>query len=427
MGRDAYGDDTASDRHTDALAQAKPDDLGFDPERLIRAMDVVVQGRAEGAYPGAVALVMRHGKVAITRAIGHARLGPEERIMTTDTIFDLASITKVVAGVSAVLVLVDAGAWSLDDPVARFLPSFATGGKDVMTLRHILTHTSGLPPWRPCYVSARTATETMAAIGTAELECSPGAQVQYSDLGMAVIRMLVETVSGMDFGVLLQRHLFHPLGLRDTSYQPPREMWYRIAATERGNRYERAMVGRVGLHFDRWRDYLLVGEVNDGNTYYALQGVSSHAGLFATAADLARFGQMYLQEGEWQGRQIISASTVREATRLQTATLNDCYGLGWRLPCTGRPSTPAPFRSAVTRAIFPSAHGAPLPEPLAGQRFSAHTYGHTGFTGTSIVVDPVNDIVLILLTNRIHPDATRSGIDRVRCHWHNAVAAAIIT
>ncbi len=427
MSRDAHGDDTASDRQINAFAQAKPDDLGFDPERLIRTMDVVVQGRAEGAYPGAVALVMRHGKVAITRAIGHVQLGPAERIMTTDTIFDLASVTKVVAGVSPVLLLVDAGAWSLDDPVVRFLPSFATGGKGVMTLRHILTHTSGLPPWRPCYVSARTATETIAAIGIVELDCSPGAQVQYSDLGMALIRMLVETVSGMDFGVLLQHHLFHSLRLRDTSYQPPREMWYSIAATERGNRYERAMVGRAGLHFDRWRDYLFVGEVNDGNTYYALQGVSSHAGLFAMAADLAHFGQIYLQDGEWQGRQIISASTIHEVTRLQTATLNDCYGLGWRLPCTGRPSTLAPFRSAMTRAIFPSVHGAPLPEPLAGKRFSAHTYGHTEFTGTSIVVDPANDIVLILLTNRIHPDATRGGIDRVRDHWHDAVAAAIAT
>lgn len=415
----------ATGQPVDPFPPGKPHELGFDPEQLDGAMDVVAQGWKEGAYPGAVALVARHGKIAATRAIGHAQVVPEARAMAADTIFDLASVTKVVAGVTAALLLVDAGAWSLDDPVVRFLPAFATAGKGPITLRQLLTHTSGLPPWRPCYTAAHTAAETFAYIRKAELECAPGIQVQYSDLGMALIRHLVETVSGIELEQLLQHHIFEPLGLCDTGYVPSHETRDRIAATERGNRYEQDMVARAGLHFDGWRDHVLVGEVDDGNTHYALGGISSHAGLFTTAADLARFGQMYLQEGEWQGRRIISAATIREATRPQTAGLNDSYGLGWRLPRTGWPSTAPPYRSALTQAIFPTTVDAPPQQPPAGGRLSAQTYGHTGFTGTSLVLDPVNDLVLILLTNRIHPDAIRAGIDHVRVRWHDAVAAAL--
>lgn len=388
-------------------------------------MEVVAQGWKEGAYPGAVALVARHGKIAATRAVGHAQVVPQARVMATDIIFDLASVTKVVAGVTAALLLVDANAWSLDDPVVRFLPAFATAGKGPITLRQLLTHTSGLPPWRPCYTAAHTVIETFAYIRNAELECAPGMQVQYSDLGMALIRQLVEIVSGIELERLLQHYIFEPLGLRDTGYLPSHETRERIAATERGNRFEQDMVARAGLHFDGWRDHVLVGEVDDGNTHYALGGISSHAGLFATATDLGRFGQMYLQDGAWQGRHIISVATIREATRLQTAGLNDSYGLGWRLLRTGRPCAAPPYRSALTRAIFPRPIDAPPPPP-AGGRLSAQTYGHTGFTGTSLVLDPINDLMLILLTNRIHPDATRAGIDHVRARWHDAVATALV-
>jgi len=426
VNKDTRIDDNATERRVDPFPPGTPQELGFDPERLNGAMEVVAQGWKEGAYPGAVALVARRGKIAATRAIGHAQVVPEARAMTTDTIFDLASVTKVVAGVTAALLLVDAGAWSLDDPVVRFLPAFATAGKGPITLRQLLTHTSGLPPWRPCYTAARTVAETFAYIRDAELECAPGMQVQYSDLGMAVIRQLAETVSGIELEPLLQHHIFEPLGLRDTGYLPSYETRERIAATERGNRYEQDMVARAGLHFDGWRDHVLVGEVDDGNTHYALGGVSSHAGLFATAADLARFGQMYLQGGAWQGRRIISAATIREATRPQTVGLNDSYGLGWRLLRTGWPSVAPPYRSALTRAIFPTTVDTPPPRPPAGGGLSVQTYGHTGFTGTSLVLDPVNDLVLILLTNRIHPDATRTGLDHLRARWHDAVAAALV-
>src|SRR5579884_2212599 len=164
------------------LPRGNPEREGFDPGRLERAMSVLEQGRAEGAYPGAVALVARHGRVVAATALGLAQLEPA-RPMAFDTIFDLASLTKVVAGLSAALVLLDAGAWCLDDAVARFIPAF-DGDKRAITLRHLLTHTSGLPPWLPCYTEARTLEETVAFIACADLEAPPGTQVQYSDLGM---------------------------------------------------------------------------------------------------------------------------------------------------------------------------------------------------------------------------------------------------
>ncbi|HZS87241.1 MAG TPA: serine hydrolase domain-containing protein [Chloroflexota bacterium] len=415
---------SSADDSTLGLPRRPPEQAGFDPRRLERAMALLEQGRAEGAYPGAVALVARHGAVVAATALGLACQDPP-RPMALDTIFDLASVTKVVAGLSAVLLLIDRGVWSQDDSVARFIPRFG-GEKRGITLRHLLTHTSGLPPWLPCYTAARTLEETVDYISRAELEAPPGTQVQYSDLGMALIRDLVRRVTGDDLPAFLRAELFAPLGMRDTSYLPPASARDRIAATELGNSWERAMVERAGLSFDAWRTHLLVGEVHDGNAHYALNGISSHAGLFAPIGDLARFGQLYLQRGQWRGRAMISPAAVAEATRLHTAGLNEPYGLGWRLRQPGQQRPGAPARSALTRAIFPD-DAAPLPGPSwHGDLLSLRAFGHTGFTGTSLAIDPERDVLLILLTNRVHPDAGRGGIERVRARWHNAVVASII-
>lgn len=402
-----------------------PERLGLAPDRLSRAMHLLDEGLDTGAYPGAVALVARHGQIAAAVAVGQAQVVPEARPMRLDTVFDLASITKVVAGVTAVLVLLDAGLICLDDPVARFVPAFGGAGKRAITLRHLLTHTSGLPPWLPCYAAATTAEETFAYLCAIELEASPGTQVQYSDLGMAMIRAVAGRVAGQDLPALLDRTVFAPLGLHDTGYLPSPERRLRAAATEDGNRFEQGMAARAGLHFAGWRAGVLVGEVDDGNTHYALEGISSHAGLFSTAGDLARFGQLYLQHGRWEGRTLLSAAAVCTATSLDAAGGRAGYGLGWRL--AGRqPGPVAPLtRSARTRAIFPyDPLGPPVPS-WCGDLLPAGTFGHTGFTGTSLTICPEHDLLLILLTNRIHPDAERSGLDRMRARWHNAIAASI--
>ena len=340
MKNDAAGDTPLG------LPRRRPADCGCDAERLRHAMALLERGRDEGVYPGAVGLVARHGAVVAAAAVGEAEQGAAARPMAVDTIFDLASVTKVVAGVTAVLILLDAGLVCLDDAVARFLPQFGGNGKRLVTIRHLLTHTSGLPPWLPCYTVARTPDKAFAYISGLELDAAPGTQVQYSDLGMALIREVVDRVAGEDLITLLDRTLFGPLGMSETGYVPPLAQRGRIAATEQGNRFEQAMVARAGLSFDQWRERLLVGEVNDGNTHYALGGVSTHAGLFSTAGDLARFGQLYLQQGVWQGRSVLSRAALGEATRLQTGGLHDAYGLGWRLNQRAVPPARKPLRSA---------------------------------------------------------------------------------
>jgi CubicO group peptidase (beta-lactamase class C family) len=210
--------------------------------------------------------------------------------------------------------------------------------------------------------------------------------------------------------------------MRGTGYLPAASKRGRIAATEHGNGWEQAMVERAGLEFGDWRTHLLVSEVHDGNAHYALEGISSHAGLFAPVGDLARFGQMYLQQGRWEDRTVLSAA----ATRLQTPGLNEAYGLGWRLVGHELQPTGAPARSALSAAIFPDDPAALPAIPSCGDLVSPRAFWHTGFTGTSLLVDPLHDVVLILLTNRVHPRADRRGIERVRAQWHNAVIGAIM-
>jgi CubicO group peptidase (beta-lactamase class C family) len=417
---------TGTDQPVDlGLPIADPAHRGFAPDRLARAMGLVEEGVRTGAYPGAVAIVARSDAIVATAAVGHAELGAQPRPMRLDTIFDLASVTKVVAGVSAVLVLLDAGMICLDDTVARFLPGFASGDRREITLRHLLTHTSGLPPWWPCYTVARTADSTFVHLQTVDPEARPGTQVQYSDLGMALVRAVVRAVAGEDLPALLDDTLFNPLGMRDTGYRPDAAQRHRVAATERGNRFEQRMVARAAMHFAHWRTDLLVGEVNDGNTHYALEGISSHAGLFSTAGDLVRFGRFLLQHGQWQGRMLLSPVAIAAATHTHTAGMHASYGLGWRI--NTRPTGPIspPMRSDLTRAIFPDDPDAPPRPWWAGDLLPPDTFGHTGFTGTAITICPSLDLLLILLTNRVHPDADREGLERVRARWHNAVAASI--
>jgi CubicO group peptidase (beta-lactamase class C family) len=186
------------------------------------------------------------------------------------------------------------------------------------------------------------------------------------------------------------------------------------------------MVANLGESFDGWRDYVLVGEVNDGNTYYPLQGVSSHAGLFSTAADLFVFCQMYLDGGVYEGRRVLSPAAIAEATADQTAGLAQSRGLGWQLLRKGRQAREEWAPSPAAAKIFPAERYAlPVPRPY-GDLLSGATYGHTGFTGTSVAIDPTRGLIVILLTNRTHPDAHNFAINHIRPRFHNLVAAAVV-
>ncbi len=359
-------------------------------------------------------------------ALGHAEVHPERRPMRPDAIFDLASVTKAVAGATAALLLLEDGVWCLEDAVARFIPGFGGHGKQEITIRHLLTHTAGFGGWVPMYACACDPEEALAYLCRLELAHLPETVVQYSDIGMSLIGHLVRRVTGETVDRLLQRRVWDPLGMSDTCFNPPADLREKLVATEQGNRFERTMVANFGASFDRWREHVLVGEVNDGNSFYALGGVSTHAGLFSTARDLFVFAQMYLRGGQYGDVRILSPATIAEAVSNQTAGHPQARGLGWQILQKGllhrNESTPSP----TARTIFPSARYAfSTPWPY-GDLLSGETYGHTGFSGTSIAVDPTRELVVILLTNRIHPDASNVAINHVRPRFHNLVAASLI-
>lgn len=387
-------------------------------ESLQRAEAVIERGIAEGAFPSAVALVQQHGQILLHRAFGAAPGG-------ASTIFDLASLTKVVACLPSILILLEAGALSLDEPVAQFIPEFAgstaTAERRAVSLRHLLTHSSGLPAWLPLYHNCRTADATIARICATALEAPPGTRVSYSDLGFILLGEIVRRASGQRLDQFASERIFAPLGMRDTGYQPAPALLDRVAPTEDGERYEAAMAAAHNARHPRERTGIIRGIVHDGNANYALGGISGHAGLFATAADLARYTQLWLNGGALDSTRLLSRATIAAATRDQTAALNLGRTLGWVA------FEPDPIGR---RARWLDTGGDPDlttggGPTSGGELLGTGAYGHTGFTGTSLWLVPAHDLAIILLTNRVHPDAANPGIARVRARFHNAVLAAL--
>ncbi len=340
------------------LPVASPASVGMSAERLEAIDRVVERGIEAGGYPGAAVIVGRKGKAVLQRGFG--RLAWDEsspEVSPTSTIYDLASLTKVIGTTTAVMVLFDQGRISLDAPVSRYLPEFTGGEKDLVTIRQLLTHRSGLPAGREIFKLTHDPVEARKLVLATPLIAHPGQYYEYSDLGADVLGMVVEAVSQQPLDEFLADYVFHPLGMYQTEFRPADSLDARIAptGTSGGGRRER-------------------GEVNDENAY-ALGGVAGHAGLFSTAADLSVFAQMMLNGGTYNGVRIIADSTVQ----LFTTRAAGHRALGWDTP-TGS------FGS--------------------GNYLSEHSFGHTGFTGTSLWIDPDRDMFVILLTNRVY--ASRS-------------------
>jgi len=356
------------------------------------ADSLVASGVGTGLVPGTVFLVARNGRVVLEKAYGaaqamvwdggdtapepdgtylpHPRPMAPARPMTTETFFDLASVTKVMATTMAIMILVEDGELRLDDPVGLYLPSFSGPGKEAITVRHLLTHTSGLAQWQPLYYQASNPSEAIAVISEMPLSWSVGEGRHYSDLGFMVLGELVRSISGQRLDGFLEARLFSPLGLERTGFNPSQGPF---AATSHGNPYEFRMVhdSTFGYRYwgdpnawTGWRHHTLVGEVNDGNAFHAFGGVAGHAGLFASAADLNRLLQLLLKEGgSVEGRQrIFSSRTVRAF--LSPALPGQA--LGWRIPPWAPPGS----------------------------------FFHTGFTGTFILGVPSRNLAVVLLTNR---------------------------
>jgi CubicO group peptidase (beta-lactamase class C family) len=357
------------------------------------AWAVVLDGSARDACAGAVALVLHRRGVVLPAATGWACREPERIPMTVETVFDLTSLTKVVATLPCILQLVALGELDLETPVRTVLPPLrAAPWSGRVTVRQLLSHTSGLPAWLPLYLRAHSPDEYLVAIAQTELVAPPGTQVIYSDLGFILLDEIVRSLTGHDIATLARREVFAPLSMHATCFRPPPDLRPRSAATERGNAFERSRAGPPGARYTRWREAVIWGEVHDGNAFYGLEGIAGHAGLFAPADELARFAQFWLDHGRWEGRQLFPSSLVSEATRPQ----GPGRGLGWMLAFSG---------TAAARGLHPTA------------------YGHTGFTGTSLWIDPERELVIILLTNRVHP-VVRAGIEAVRAAFTEAVARA---
>jgi CubicO group peptidase (beta-lactamase class C family) len=312
-----------------------------------------------GRIPGAVVLVGEHGRTVYRAVFGSRSLEPAREPLQADDVFDLASVTKVVATTTAVMQLVEAGHLDLDKPVAGYWPAFAANGKAEITPRQLLTHTSGLPPDLDLSEEWRGTDAAMTRAAAVRPLRPAGAVFLYSDINFIVLGELVRRVSGEPLDVYAQRHIFQPLGMVDSGFIPSEVRFARVVPTDQED----------GLL--RW------GQVQDP-TAFRMGGVAGHAGLFSTADDLARFAQMLLNGGSLDGVQILKPETVALMTRPATLPDGVRRALGWDVA--------SPYSAGMDVAFGPSG------------------YGHTGYTGCSIWIDPSTQSFLILLTSRLHPD-----------------------
>lgn len=377
------------------LRPGRAGEVGMRARRLREADEAVRAGLGEAAgagFPGAVLLVARHGVVVKHTAYGHAQTfsgdTPLRRPMRTDTVFDLASVTKVAGTTAAVMRLVDAGRIRLADPISRWLPAFGTGGKRAITVRHLLTHTSGLWEWQPVYLHATNPRAAIRYVSGLPLRYRVGADRHYSDLNFMLLGEIVRRETGLGLPAFCRDQVHGPLGMTDTGYLPlRRHPRFRIAATSLGNAYERQMIrtgepypilgGATVDDYPRWPRHTLVGEVNDGNSNFAFQGVAGHAGLFGTAHDLAVYSQTLLNGGGYGRRRVFGADTVAAFTteRLPGQALGFWTDRFAEVPALGTGG-----------------------------------FGHSGFTGTEFAVDEDRGLLVVLLTNRCHPDLPYASI-----------------
>ena len=375
-----------------------------------------------GVVPGAVAHVRHHGQVVVDEAFGSASLRPDARPMTTDTIFDLASLTKPLVGATVALALVDRGVYSLDQEVTSFLPELEGFRAKGVTMRRLLAHTAGVTGWRPVYASASGPKEMLRAIDRIGLASAPGSRFEYSDLGYIMLGLAVERMAGRSLAELVFELVFEPCALARTGYLPgfPADEY---AVTEEGNAFERRMAVWAGIDFAGWRTTFHPGEVNDGNAHYGLGGVSAHAGLFSTAAEVGVLGEMWLRRGVHDGRRVISEAAVALATSDQMPPDDARRGLGWDLLKTTGPTLGELGRADA--GFFPPT-ASPWSPRSSGELLSPSSFGHTGFTGTSVWIDPERELVAVLLTNATHPAVDLDKpVNALRARFANAVVAAV--
>lgn len=359
----------------------------------------MLRGRIEvGDFPSAVYLVSEHAQVILADALGDAVREPERHSATTETIYDLASLTKPLVTGLLCARLVQSGRLTLDTVIASYLPEFDRPDKRSTSVQQLLTHTSGLPAWRPLYVVANGDKDAVIeAIANQPLAYEPGERVVYSDLGFIVLGFLLQKLNGAQFDSLAKRNIFDPLHLERTFFNPSLAMRTAVAACESGNNYERDMCERDPElpAYANWRSGGIWSEVHDGNAHF-LGGAAGHAGLFSTASETLRLANQFIGGLS----ELLSKETCELFRRNLTPGLNEARSFGWQLAMTN--------------------------ESTAGPSLPPDAFGHTGFTGTSCWIDAGGARVYILLTNRTHARILPfANINQVRREFHTLAAAAL--
>jgi len=339
----------------------------------------VEDGIRSGVYPGAVVLVGTGDSVLLAKGYGHFSWSSDSRVPDPDsTLYDLASLTKVVAATPAIMRLVDMGRVDLDAPVQDYLPEFKGDGKESVTVRHLLEHRSGLRAFLPLNDRSETAAEARRLVLEEELRWTPGSRVIYSDLNAMLAGWVVESASGESLDSYAAGEVFGPIGMKQTMFKPPRSL--------------RSSMAPVGL----WRGHVIAGELHDQNAV-RLGGVSGHAGLYSTGRDLALYAQVFLNLGRTRhGVQLFAPETVLRFTRRGPGN----RALGWEVRDTTDVAN-------------------------TGRLLSDSAYGHGGYTGTSIWIDPSRDLFVILLTNRVFAPRTGRSITRLKAIRARIADAAV--
>ncbi len=387
------------------LSTADPAAVGMSAQHLAYIDQAIAAEIARKQLPGAVVLVGRQGKVVWRKAYGNRALEPAPEAMSVDTVFDLASLTKIVATATSVMILVERGLVRLGDPVARYIPEFAANGKQNITVEQLLIHRSGLIADNEVKDYELGPAQAMLNIWKLAPLNAPGAKFIYSDVNFITLAELVKRVSGKPVDQFAAENIYRPLGMKDTGFNPAANLRPRIAPTEkRGGNVIVPSTGEKPAGDERW----MRGEVHDPRAYL-LGGVAGHAGLFSTADDLAIYCQMILNRGEYQGHRILSPLTVARMTQPRDSGGNGGEGqwraLGWD------------YYSSFSAN--------------RGDLFPVGSFGHTGFTGTGLWLDPASETFIVFLSNRVHPrldadPAKRADVTSLRARTASIVAASII-
>jgi len=379
------------------LPLSRPESVSLSSQRLARMDAIIAEEIAKKHLPGAVVLAGRKGRVVWRKSYGLRAVEPAEERMTPDTIFDLASLTKVVATATSVMILVERGKLRLSDPVSLYIPELKGEGRERITIEQLLTHVSGYAPDFDLRERWTGYDEAIKRLIQEPLRNPPGTRFTYSDIGFITLGEIVARVGGMPLDQFAQKNIFGPLRMTSTGFRPSPALKARVAPTEK-RRGQLSYLGDTSANVGAEGEVWLRGEVHDP-TSYRMNGVAGHAGLFSTANDLAIYCQMILNRGTYRGVRILAPLTVAEMTRPRVVSSTGATrGLGWDLNTT----------FSTNR----------------GDLFPLGSFGHTGFTGTSLWIDPASDMFVIFLSNRVHPDG-KGDVGPLRGRVASIVASSV--